>query len=265
MQRLMAILLVTLGGWLGVLGDALAATRVQVLATDPPGDVVTLGRSQSFYLRMAYISDQPVRIWARPFFQGKEVNAGSNPSRIHAAGSGEALGWFFLMQSGEQVDEIRIRAGGGSTRGTRVVASYPVRIRASDQAAADRTEPTWVAEMKRQDAVAQRAAYEGRMNTLPSMRGTALLSGFMLLMAGIGMFGCVGPAWALWRWRGVWRIAAALPAALMTFVVLRLVIDTARDPTSHNLWPFEILQAGALSVVVMVLLWVARKLGGTRR
>lgn len=42
----------------------------------------------------------------------------------------------------------------------------------------------------------------------------------------------------LWRWRGGWRIAAA-PAMVMSFVVLRIVVDTARDPTSRNLWPFE--------------------------
>ena len=36
-------------------------------------------------------------------------------------------------------------------------------------------------------------------------------------------------------------------------------------PHSHNLWPFEILQAGAISVVVMVALLVARKLSGAGR
>lgn len=52
---------------------------------------------------------------------------------------------------------------------------------------------------------------------------------------------------------------------MMTFVVLRIMFGVARDPTSHNLWPFEILQAGALSVVVMAVLLVARKLSGAGR
>jgi hypothetical protein len=33
----------------------------------------------------------------------------------------------------------------------------------------------------------------------------------------------------------------------MAFVALRIMVDGARDPTSHNRWPFEILQAGAQS------------------
>ncbi|HQX25693.1 MAG TPA: hypothetical protein PLI00_14285 [Pseudomonadota bacterium] len=64
------------------------------------------------------------------------------------------------------------------------------------------------------------------------------------------------------RWRGGWRIAAAVPAIMMAFVVLRIVIGVARDPTSHNLWPFEILMAGAMSAGVTGLLAVVRKLTG---
>jgi hypothetical protein len=52
---------------------------------------------------------------------------------------------------------------------------------------------------------------------------------------------------------------------MMAFVVLRLLFDTARDPTSHNLWPFEILQVGALSAVVMLVLMVMRKRAGRAR
>lgn len=64
----------------------------------------------------------------------------------------------------------------------------------------------------------------------------------------------------MWRWHGGWRIAAAVPAALMAFVVLRILLGTSFDPTSHNLWPFEILLSGALSVVVMIAVAGARKL-----
>jgi hypothetical protein len=38
-----------------------------------------------------------------------------------------------------------------------------------------------------------------------------------------------------------------------------LVIVTARDPTSHNLWPFEIIMCGALSVVVMFVPNIAHR------
>jgi hypothetical protein len=38
-----------------------------------------------------------------------------------------------------------------------------------------------------------------------------------------------------------------------------------RDPTSHNLWPFEILQAGLLSIVVILGLLVARRVSARKR
>ena len=38
---------------------------------------------------------------------------------------------------------------------------------------------------------------------------------------------------------------AAVPAA----VVLRLIVETAADPTSHNLWPFEVVIASVVGVL----------------
>ena len=78
----------------------------------------------------------------------------------------------------------------------------------------------------------------------------------MLAMFAIGLVGLGAPAWALWRWRGIWRVLAAIPAALMAWTVLNIVVGVARDPTSHNLWPFEILLFGgfgAASIAVMAL------------
>ncbi|MGH6635545.1 MAG: hypothetical protein ACRED0_05230, partial [Gammaproteobacteria bacterium] len=68
-----------------------------------------------------------------------------------------------------------------------------------------------------------------------------------IFMLSLLLAGSAAPTWALWKWRGGWRIAAAVPAVLMAFVVLRIVVDAARDPTSHNLWPFEILEFGMVS------------------
>jgi hypothetical protein len=42
--------------------------------------------------------------------------------------------------------------------------------------------------------------------------------------------------------RVAWTIGAAVP----TVVAMRVVSDTMRDPTSHNLWPFEIVIAMVL-------------------
>ncbi|MCL4690558.1 MAG: hypothetical protein KJ007_18525, partial [Burkholderiales bacterium] len=65
--------------------------------------------------------------------------------------------------------------------------------------------------------------------------------------------------WALRRWRGGWRVAGAVPLVAAAFVAGRIVLDTARDPTSHNLWPFEIAIVGGASAVYLGLLALARR------
>jgi len=60
-------------------------------------------------------------------------------------------------------------------------------------------------------------------------------------------------------WTGGWRVAAAIPCALMAFVVLRIIIGVMLDPTSHNLWPFEILYAAAASLVYLSAVALARR------
>jgi hypothetical protein len=87
----------------------------------------------------------------------------------------------------------------------------------------------------------------------------------MLAVLGLLVGSVAAPAWALWKWRGGWRLAAALPAGVIGFVILRIIVDTARDPTSHNLWPFEILIWGSLSLAAMGVLALVRRLAGGHR
>jgi hypothetical protein len=176
-------------------GGARAGTEVRVLATHPAGDSATLGKNQTFYLRLGYTTDDPVKIWARPFFQGREVAAGSNPSRT-CTGSGEALGWFFFMAPGERVDEIRISAGDGSNAGTQLVATHRVRITGSDRPAASTSEPGWLAALRQEDKRLQREEFEKRMNTPPGAGDTLIFGGFMLAVAALGIAGIAAPLWA---------------------------------------------------------------------
>lgn len=264
MRTLAIVVLVALGVSWGTAGGARAEISVEVIATDPPGSSVALDRDRNFYLRLGYSTDRPASIWVQPYFQGKEVNAGTSPSGKYA-GSGEALAWFFLMQPGDEVDEVRIKAGDGSRDGTHEIASYPVRIAGGNRPAAAGTPPAWLVEMKRQNEVAAREAYEKAASTPPTSGEMVFFAGFMLAMLCIGVLGLAAPAWGIWRWGGGWRVAAAAPALMMGFVALRIVVDTTRDPTSHNLWPFEILRTGALIVVVMVALLMARKVAGAAR
>lgn len=260
---LRALLLLALVTCSALPGAVLADGSVQVIETWPAGDEVVLARNQNYYLRLAYSSDAPVRIWARPFLHGREANAGSHPSALYS-GSGEMLGWFFLMQPGDEVDEIRISMGGGGTGNTPVVASHRVRVTGGSHAANAQREPAWVATLRAQAEEAERQAMEDRMNEPESIGDTVLFGGFMLAMVALGVAGVAAPVVAVRRWQGGWRIAAMLPLVLVAFVVLRLVVDVVIDPTSHNLWPFEILQVGFLNIVVMGVLWIARKVCGVR-
>ena len=164
---------------------ARAATQVHVLETWPAGDAVTLHHNQNFYLRLGYTSDQPVRIWVQPYFEGKPVKAGTNTSRIYPAGSGEALGWFFVFDPGTQVDQVKITAGDGSINGTPVVATFPVAVTSDDEPAQAAEQPAWLTSLNAADQSASRADYEKAMNTPESAGDIALLSGFMLAMIGI--------------------------------------------------------------------------------
>ena len=43
------------------------------------------------------------------------------------------------------------------------------------------------------------------------------------------------------RWRGWWRRVACLPIAALILWAIVIVVGIARDPTAHNLWPFELI------------------------
>lgn len=61
-----------------------------------------------------------------------------------------------------------------------------------------------------------------------------------------------------------WLAMAAMLACVPVAVLGRVLIDTASDPTSHNLWPFEVV-LGVMASVPPVLLgalvaWPVRRL-----
>lgn len=113
------------------------------------------------------------------------------------------------MEPGKQVDEVRIRAGDGSRDGTRVVATYPVRIIGSSQLVASSAEPAWLVELRNEDKRLQQEAFERRMSTPPTAGETLLFSGFMLAVLALGVLASLrrcghgdgGAAAGQWRQR----------------------------------------------------------------
>jgi hypothetical protein len=238
-------------------------TQVRIDAIDPPDESV-LRPQQSLNVRIAYTTDEAVSLWTHPFFRGKEVKqVYSNPSARYT-GSGTALGWFALIDAGE-VDEIRVRAGGGKPYREWDVASLPVSLSWEAGASArERDSPAWVGELRAEAAERMRQERSEAASRPTSTSDVVLFSGFMLTMLAVGIAGIVVPLWSWWKWRGAWRVAAAVPAAVVLFVILRIIVDTARDPTSHNLWPFEVLMFSAAALVGIGALKVARRLVGAQ-
>jgi len=248
----------------GASNAAATAATVRVVETWPAGDRVVLPKNRHFHLRLAYTSDEPVGIWIEPYFRGERVRAGSSPSPRYS-GSGETIAWFFFFEPGIEVDEIRIKAGNGGVNTTPVVATHRVHVVSGAAASGGDTPPSWVTELgERSRAVLEKQA-DAAADAPMSAVDMVLFAGLMLALPSVPFLGFLAPILAYRRWRGGWRIAAAVPGIMMAFVVLRIAVGVAIDPTSHNLWPFETLMAGALSVGAIVLLVVLRKLTGAER
>lgn len=76
-----------------------------------------------------------------------------------------------------------------------------------------------------------------------SLPGSLMAPGLLI----IAVSACLLAAHGMGRFRTIFLIhAASVPAA----VFLRIVIDGLADPTSHNLWPLEILIASGVGLSV---------------
>ena len=185
--------------------SAHAEVRARIAATDPPAEA-TLGRDQQFFVRIQFDADEPVGLWTHAYFGGKRIEKGwkSNAS-AKWSGSGYALGWISFDKPVE-VDEIRIVAGGGKPYREREVASYPVKLRWGEGPAAAASAP-WVPELQRATAAAWEAERRAEAAKPPSAGD--LMLGLVIPPALVALvLACLGaPVWALWKWRGWWRLA----------------------------------------------------------
>lgn len=55
-------------------------------------------------------------------------------------------------------------------------------------------------------------------------------------------FGFIGlEIWLIRNWSGLWKFIVALPLIALFAVAGKIIFDVRENPTSHNLWPFEII------------------------
>ncbi len=61
------------------------------------------------------------------------------------------------------------------------------------------------------------------------------------------------------RWRGPWRYAAGFPLLALASLAAVIFVGIMRDPTAHNLWPFEFVIWGIASLIYLGLLSLVRR------
>jgi hypothetical protein len=61
-----------------------------------------------------------------------------------------------------------------------------------------------------------------------------------------------------------WKNVAIIGAAVPAIILLRVAVETAADPTSHNLWPFEVIIGSIVSALCAfigtLMGWIISKL-----
>ncbi|MGH3465820.1 MAG: hypothetical protein ACREUN_03070 [Burkholderiales bacterium] len=234
---------------------AQAEVRVSVVETDPPGEAVTLGRDETFWVRLAYTSDEPVQIWARPYLGGKEVvlpGTFSNPSIWHS-GSGQALGWFSFRQAA-QADEVRIQVGRPRSPQALDLARYPVRLSATGQPAAARTPAAWVAELRSETQAKARLEQERISSQPASPIDTVLTYGLMLLISAVVFAVPALLVWAIWRWRkGGFATAPGEPVAYAVSVLAGAAVCLAISAATGRKEAWDSGVYFSVGIPVMVL------------
>lgn len=164
--RIVALVVVLAATQFGSSSAAYAESTARVMETHPPRDAV-LGRNESLWVRIAYTTDEPISLWVRAYHNGVQIQNVMSNASLSYTGSGEALGWFSLIEPG-QVDELRIRAGGGKPYREWEVARHAVRARWTNAASSSEPAPRWVEQLRaveqaRHAEDAQRRASENNL------------------------------------------------------------------------------------------------------
>ncbi len=73
--------------------------------------------------------------------------------------------------------------------------------------------------------------------------------GFFLMLLTLGIGAIFFSAW-----KGIWRVLGLLAPLSVLGVVLKIAIGVAIDPTSNNLWPFDIAIVSGLAAIYLTLL-----------
>lgn len=226
--------------------SAAAEVRVEVMETDPTSPTI-LKSWESFYLRVRYETDRPIRVKARAFLDGKEVTTIAGGSPRYDDGKGETLVWLSFAKPA-RVDRVVVNAEDARTPGTLAETALAVDLTwIKDQQSVPRIKPKWVTQMQAH----QDRLVETQLAARSEGHDGAGTPGVPILVFGVPLYLILHP-WALWRLRGRWRLAAAVPLVPMLGVLGYTIIAFLAG--SHLFPPVLVLSASATSLYLGALL-----------
>ena len=252
----LAITLLIVAAAVAANADAPAAPQLDVLATSPASPA-TLGRHGTFYLRFRIVAPFPVVVALHPYDHGTDVlrAMGNSGEPTEPAGDSTDAGFFFLLAKQPQhVDEVRLVVARADDRTSQWVFPHAVDL-TFDPADVSPTppEPSWVNDWKIAREARFRAAAEASGGSGVGMWIALLV---LPILLGLPLVALGLPIYFLWRWRGPRRLLAALPLVVLAGKLATVWVDLAADPTSHNLWPLELLLWELPVMGVLLLAWI---------
>jgi hypothetical protein len=257
-RRLVASALAFVASW-GVMASAQVAAdvRIQIVEVDPVSPAV-LGHWEHLAIRIAYASDRPITMRGEPFNRGAPVPGMDSGSPRYNAGSGEALFWIAYTEPGH-VDRIVITAHDEQMRVPLARTEMEVDLAWTGQRSATvRPRPEWETRLQAErDALLRAAAQEYRNRPTPVWQWAL---SFVMIWSAPGYL--VLQALALWRLRGGWRLAAAIPAVPMALVLAYTVVAfRAGSNLSPLVLIFTIPLALLYLLIVLLLRWKRQPAG----
>jgi len=229
-----------------------------------PSSPAGLHKNDRLYLRIHYQTN--VQMWIRPVYSsgGARIKKGLTSGQwLLDPGEGDALAWVTFREAAS-IDSIHVSASASGRDG---FASQDVAVdfRWDAQPSSGETQAPWVGPLLAAERAHQQQEFADMERRLGSGSGgigavSIGLGLVMVVVAGVALFaGFAWPVWGIVRWRGGWRIAAAVPAAALGFWTIKDVFDIVSDRTSHNLLPFEFIIGGFLILPYMLVVTIVRR------
>lgn len=235
---------------------------LQIVEMDPPSPA-TLHNGNHVYVRIRYASTVPFHIHVEPRFGDSTARGARIPGEpLLQPGQGEMVAWFAFPDAAT-VDSVHASGSIGNRRGALASQEAAVSYTWDGQtSAAAEPRAAWVNPLLEEADRRQQAAFAQMENTAQGAGSGGI--GFVI----VGVFGivalgalvaCFGwPIWGVVRWRGNWRLAAGVPLLAMIAWAVKDAIDLTNDPTSHNLLPFEFIEAAVMTVPYMLVVTIWR-------